>query len=558
MHKVYLRDWYFNAGIVGFLRVVSDDAQTADDLKKSPAVKDGHLVIGDNYIEFDSEVLDGFEEKFIRMAFEHLFEHQLHSYKRRIASCLNEINGEEEKAENNLEFKRTNVTNLKTKHSLSGKVMLAFFEELNNGIDKIKDLVEFKKKLDKTYDLIQNLSSKQFYKSYHSGSFIGYFLSVYLEKRLVSYQSFLKYIHSIRNIDTQKEIKNNDKCLSCQTRSAKGGYELSNSISNVIAFNSDNSNWIWGHEANNMKLCGVCALIYSCAVLAFVPFSKGQEQSWYSINNNSNINELFGATLLFINLFAREPAQNQPFSQTIRQTVIELTQKQAQSVIRNINFIEMKEGGIGGQSSKSYHVFNYIISEELARFINSVAEEDLPKGRYSNVKGDTDSKDITEELIQNTILQQIGYQDLWRYMNHFIRGTTQFNSYVVFLMRKYIFGYINHFRGGKNMEDAKKISKKAFYNGKELREAIISSTNNDNKITGIAYQILNVLKIEDREKFLDIYMRLMMSYKMDISFGSNDEMIDTDGFLQFGYSFLNGLLAKEKAHSDKKAEAKNG
>lgn len=95
------------------------------------------------------------------------------------------------------------------------------------------------------------------------------------------------------------------------------------------------------------------------------------------------------------------------------------------------------------------------------------------------------------------------------------------------------------------------ISKKAYWNGEALRIKI--GKENEKKINGIAYRLLNALKIADREKFLDIYIRLMMSYDMELSFGSNKEMTDNDGFLQFGYSFLNGLLSKDmKGKEDNK------
>jgi hypothetical protein len=42
-----------------------------------------------------------------------------------------------------------------------------------------------------------------------------------------------------------------------------------------------------------------------------------------------------------------------------------------------------------------------------------------------------------------------------------------------------------------------------------------------------------------------------MSYDMKLSFGK-DEMEDIDNFLQFGYSFVNGLLYKEYEKPEEK------
>lgn len=59
-HKIYMRDWYFNAGIVGFLNIITDGKE----LDSIP-----YLTIGENYIEFSDEIFEGFEEKFSKYAF---------------------------------------------------------------------------------------------------------------------------------------------------------------------------------------------------------------------------------------------------------------------------------------------------------------------------------------------------------------------------------------------------------------------------------------------------------------------------------------------------------
>jgi len=101
-----------------------------------------------------------------------------------------------------------------------------------------------------------------------------------------------------------------------------------------------------------------------------------------------------------------------------------------------------------------------------------------------------------------------------------------------------------------NMEEKNKINiGKAFNNGKDLRRKLIDAKK-VNQINSIVYGMLNDLKIADKEKFLDKYIRLMMSYNMRISFGK-DEMSNTDDFLQFGYSFVSGLLSEDKNENSK-------
>ena len=54
--KVYLGDWLYNAGIIGFLRIVG--------YENNP-----YLEIGENYIEVDRKILEGFSLKYVDTAF---------------------------------------------------------------------------------------------------------------------------------------------------------------------------------------------------------------------------------------------------------------------------------------------------------------------------------------------------------------------------------------------------------------------------------------------------------------------------------------------------------
>jgi len=98
------------------------------------------------------------------------------------------------------------------------------------------------------------------------------------------------------------------------------------------------------------------------------------------------------------------------------------------------------------------------------------------------------------------------------------------------------------------MDELEKIVNKAFRNGIEIAE----KTESENKIKGIAYQLLNDLKIADKNAFMDKYLRLSMAYDNPIMLGSNNELTNIDNFMQFGYAFINGLLSKIKDKNEKK------
>jgi CRISPR-associated protein Cst1 len=117
---------------------------------------------------------------------------------------------------------------------------------------------------------------------------------------------------------------------------------------------------------------------------------------------------------------------------------------------------------------------------------------------------------------------------------------------------KYILKYINQIKGEKKMsqEQQNQIVSKAFYNGKFLGEKI----GQDNKLKGISYQLLNDLKISDRNSFLDKYLRLSMAYGTEVKLGSHNELIDMDNFMSFGYAFVNGLLSIINANNNQEGQ----
>lgn len=61
IERVYLSDWLFNAGIIGFLNIISNK-KDIDEIE--------NITIAENYIEFDRAILKGFSQKYFQTAFE--------------------------------------------------------------------------------------------------------------------------------------------------------------------------------------------------------------------------------------------------------------------------------------------------------------------------------------------------------------------------------------------------------------------------------------------------------------------------------------------------------
>ncbi len=529
-HRVYMRDWYFNAGIVGFLTIVAD-GRNLDEVE--------HLHVGENYVEFDDAIFDNFGYKFVKHAFVKFFNVQ--AYCQRFKKARKEIQGKKKLM--------TKAQIAKSLDDLEKSPYLKFLTLLGyspNGIETQDDYAAY---LEATVEKIEGLNKHAIFqelnKTTDGRQSIQSFIS-YRFKGVCAHDKADEYIKDIKKTATVKTIKNTDLCISCQTKKAK--YEFSNAISNIIGFSKDNSNWIWGYKAQKVKVCPLCALIYNSAFDSLIYVLKRVDGDYlnyfYFVNQNTDLQTLYESTLSFntqLNIITDKTETN-VITAMIKETVRSIRTQQFQKTSENINFIEVSENPIAsGQSTKGYNTYNYNISIDIARFLDEQFTKDkIPKGFYK-IKKTFYSIEIEEELLLYAINRQIGYATLGRYFSYYLDESGKYNLYKV---TNYIISYIKTTRGQKDMDNSQKIVKKGYRSGITLRQEL-HKRRKDNQINGIAYGFLNDLKLADREKFLDKYMRVMMSNGLSLAFGQ-DEMLDDDSFMQFGYSFLNGLLASTK------------
>ena len=531
MLRVYTKDWYYNAGIVGFLYVLGDGEV---DIDKILSRYKEDLIIKSNCLEFNSSIINGLFEKYKKLAFAKLFD--LDSYKRRLQRLKEEadkINGKLPK-------------NILDKTALKGNTVNRFIQDfcgfsLEEIITENKNV--FLEKLDIILIKLSNYNnSSEIYLDLQkiNSEFIDYFLTNELTKKLCNYSSVQeKYIKDILSPQFKtNNIRGEQLCSFCLTY--KKEHDFSNAITQVIGFNSDNSNWIWGFKSSKVKLCSVCALIYSCALHGMIILKRNieneQKNFLYFLNRNTDIKTMYNSVMLFKTKFEEVQNQDKPFYFLMNELIYKLVEKKAQNFLENINFIEIEESNIKKRNGTNYNVYNYNITPELAKFIVETDQNKIPKGYYIQDNDKNLKIDVYEEILRKTISLSLSYTDLNDYFNYRLKDRSRFRIYNVMI---YVLKYIKYIRGGSNMGDFSTIVSKGYYNGVELANKIES----ENKIKGIAYQLLNDLKIGDRYAFIDKYTRLSMAYGIPIKLGSNEELVNIDNFMQFGYAFINGLLS---------------
>ncbi|MBT9151119.1 MAG: hypothetical protein DDT40_01303 [candidate division WS2 bacterium] len=433
-----------------------------------------------------------------------------------------------------------------------------FLKLLNIPITDYQSVEDFIANLENAKNSIKGLPKEQIFETLNNSSDGKASLDNFIRWRLkgvCSYDSIIEYISEIKSENYSKKLEINDLCPSCQERKAE--YELNNAVSNIIGFNKDNSNWIWGFKASKLKICRLCAIIYNCAFASFAYVLKKVDGDYrnyfYFPNENTKIKTLFETVTAFNLMLDNIEDNTNLLYAMIKQTVEHIATKQSKSIAENINFIEIADNPIlSGQSSKGYNIYNYNINSEIAEFLDwQFKAGSIPRGYYVIKKT---YYSIEEELLKLSIQRQIDYSVLHKYFAYSLDPNRYSAKYNLNVVTRFVIKYIQWTRSdnvkrGENMEKSQTIVSKGFKSGIMLRNELLNK-NKENQINGLGYGFLNDLKIADREKFLDKYIRVMMSNDQLILFGK-EEMLDVDYFLQFGYSFVNGLMSKGKTEEDK-------
>ena len=536
-HRVYMRDWFFNAGIIGFLRVVSDGKHIEDI---------SGLNIGENYIEFEKDILNSFYETFIKLSFLKMFKKEAY-----IAGRLNKALKElSEKKKIDIAKKITDIEK---------SPYLNFQKLLGRDLLSCQNVEALSISIQEAIESIKGKTGAAIYNDLRQQDTENKSIAAFLKSRLkgvCAYDNIPKYVDAIQNIELKSKIKKNDICPSCQTN--KKSFDFSNAITNILGFNTDNSNWIWAFKDSNSKICPVCALIYTCAFLSFAfVLKQGQKKGaylncFYFLNQNNNVKGSFDSAKRF-DLEISNLNDQSPFFVMIKETVHHINQTKIKNIRENISFVEIIDNPIlAGQGTKGYNVYSYNVDNDIAEFLHPYFKGNtMPKGFY---KIKDAYFNLDEQLLKSTVTRQVDYGLLHTFLSLWLQGRKNQNNeqkkanivaaYQPTYILEYVMDYINKCVRRDTMDINKGIVKKAFRNGIELKQKLLAK-NKENQIDGIIYQLLNDLKIADREKFIDKYMRLVMSHGLPSMFGEA-EMLDKDAFLQFGYSFINGIMSQPK------------
>lgn len=550
--RIETGDWLKNASLIGLLRVLDYKRKLND-----------KIIIEDEYIEFDSEMLQGFENAYFELLIsqheKQLSWYKLVSYEDKLdvyleddkitiksIESLNKIidnikklinsnsyvngyllldDGEwiklKEKELNKIKFKKKDDP-LKYKESLINQInvlkeIIHWFKK-----DEVKKVITAKNVM---YDIIQPFWSN-----------VSILLKTNNQKNMYELYSKDFILPAVKYINSEKS-KYKINCFTCNNKikniSKPEAFDLT-WLTKIGVDMSRKSSHFWNMNGD-AYICPICNLLYSCLPLGFVVI----ENKGIFINSNKSINMLKQSNIVNVEYEDKkfEEIENLSYYNIIN-AMENLGIENIDKEIDNIQVI--KFNGNNGVRPYSFNILSPKILKVLyyhRKNMNSLVKVFVKiTDKYSlNIYDEVITRIYAGKNLFDLIHQLIIlYLDKERFKSLFIINIIlKINTSIL---------------GGKNMRQ-EDINRYMSY-GNVLREAYLRK-NAESKLTGITYRLLNSIKTKDYGKFMDTIINSYMYMKIEIPNKIAIALKDSEKLQSIGYAFVLGLQGEKEEKGEK-------
>lgn len=547
--------WLKNASLVGFLTVLERMQKSIGDIKYKK-----------NYIEFDSSMLDGFEEEYFKTLIE-----------------KNE--------------KNTSWYNLVSQEESINKYISQIDLLTKSDIDKINDIIDqFKTKLklpsyQNAYLIIENslilkklekklskikVAKKQSVDDVKQDVIVQLetlakcidFIKIPSVKRIIAAKNVMydivqpfwtniSFLHNNNNkknmyelyksdfIDTAKAYIDKDKskfkytCFSCGNKISKlskpEAYDLTWLVKTGVDMKRKSSHF-WNMNGD-AYICPICNLVYSCLPLGFISL-KGKG---IFINSNHSIKALKQSNV------TNKADEKNNFQEIEQLSYFNILNSMENYNIENLDkeFENIQVIKIDMNNSSRPYSFN-VLSKRLMK-IMYYHRNRLSKLIKIRIKiNDKYSINLYDEVI-NRLYNNKKLYDL-------ISELISFNLQGMFYSINSVYDIliINNSMGGINMKYDESNKYKNY--GLKLKN-MYAKKDGTSKLAGITYRLLNALKTKDSARFMDILINAYMYMKSEIPVDFIKALNNQDMLQSVGYAFLIGLQGSnenKEANKDEK------
>ena len=594
--ELKLKDWLFNAGLLGFINILGEEARN-----------NGELEIDDKnrLIRFSPKVLENFEYKyfdfFIKRYGKTLTYGKILEFEKYIDEF--EENGEKIRSINELEMINDKITFFKekVKRSESYKKAYDFIEkngtnkilglekelkkikepkgnideiskdDVKNNIKIMKEIIDFfKKKITdkngnvKNYLAAKNIAYVIINNAWSSVSFLNQKNAdkdIYEEYKSYFVEPVLEYVNADKS-------KFKYKCAISNMSMKNYNYKNTLGFLNDTGFDVRRKpSHVWNF-VNDFAVTPLVTLIYSCVPAGFV---YGADKGIF-VNANHNIDQLCKINNgIAYNILEDETEEK---NINLYKNLLKEIKKEKDNTkyeLSDIQIVKFEEG----------HYKFTLLSRNILKLLSENKErlDNLLNKCYSIEKRYTYLYDTAiTELLNNEnlflLINKLCYYKISK-INNTSKTKTKIKLYYKLKniedLLKINLDYIRRLNKMDNQgivekEESKKTSeelteKDIFYIRRDamiFREEYIRKSGNDKKIGSLLYRLQNALRINNVDMFMDALISAHAYAGKNISSLFAKALLNDENFQTLGHGFLLGLLGEDKSKSQNKTDKKEG
>ncbi|MDQ1349842.1 MAG: CRISPR-associated protein Cst1 [Acidobacteriota bacterium] len=532
--RIEIKDWLFNAGILGLYRILKNAEK--------------EVLYKDNYIECDAAGFEGFEKSFFDY-FSNVYGkdglwHRLTEFCK-ADPALDNI------AEPNAE---------KIKDFIKGfdkDLGMASYCSAYEIITGDKDFIKNKLKVIKdkaTPDPEKLEKMKEIYSFFVANKNI-------IEAKYVSYTVINNYWEGVSFLNKQQvklnmfDVYKRDfvepvfSYLNAEQKKVPfGNCLICNRVLNKKADGAEGLSWLkmdldsarktsvyWNHQPD-IIVCPVCNLVYSCVPAGFVTLRR----KGLFINDNSGMEKL-----IRINNAAEERVKDIEKMEALEELtyyhIINLVREMREANIkREVDNIQV----IKFDKEKDAYTFNLLSKQVISVIENSKKELDALVKLYDVFLDSKNKINLYAEVIERIYRNMDLYPLVGLLLGLAMRKKKK-NGFA-----DLVFKINMNFIGGQMSEKKIQVMKQM---GMKLKKGY---KDEQNKIPGIAYRLLNNLKTKNINGFMDVAINCHMHIGQEVPTLLVECIDNVERFQAYGYAFLLGFTGEEYNPEAKKENPK--
>ena len=581
--ELKLKDWLFNAGLLGFINILGEEARN-----------NGELEIDDKnrLIRFSPKVLENFEYKyfdfFIKRYGKTLTYGKILEFDKYIDEF--EENGKKIRSIDELKMINDKITFFKAKiKSESYKKAYDFIEK--NGTNKILQMEKELKKIKEPKENIAEISNDDVKNNLKiMKEIIDFFkkkiidkegnVKNYLAAKNIAYViinnawssvSFLNRANAAKDIYEEYKSYFVEPALE-YVNADKSKFKYKCTISNMPMKNYKNTlgflndtgfdvsrkpSHVWNF-VNDIAVTPLVTLIYSCVPAGFI---YGADKGIF-VNANHNIDQLCNINNgIAYNILEDESEEK---NINLYKNLLKEVKKEKDNTkyeLSDIQIVKLEEGHYKF-TLLSRNILK-LLSENKEKLDDLLDKWYLIDKRYFNLYDTT----ITELLNNQNLFSLINKLCYYKISKAKLSCKLKNIEDLLKINLEYI-RRLNKVDKQEKVEkkESKKISeelteKDVFYIRRDamiFREEYIRKSGNDKKIGSLLYRLQNALRINNVDMFMDALISAHAYAGKNISSLFAKALLNDENFQTLGHGFLLGLLGEDKSKNENKTDKKEG